>query len=81
MEMCCYRRLLGISYREHRPNGEVRSIITAAIGQHKDLLQIVKERKLKWNGHVTRDRVGKDYSTRDTGRRAQTRKAEKKMAG
>ena len=54
MEMRCYRRLLGISYREHRPNAEVRNIITDAIGQHKDLLQIVKERKLKWYGHVTR---------------------------
>ena len=54
MEMRCNRRLLGISYREHRPNAEVRNIITSAIGQHNDLLQIVKEMKLKWYGHVTR---------------------------
>ena len=54
MEMRCYRRLLGISYKQHITNIEVRSRITAAIGPHEDLLSIVKKRKMKWYGHVTR---------------------------
>lgn len=54
MEMRCYRRLLSISYRDHVTNIEVRSRITQAIGPHTDLLTIIKRRKLKWYGHVTR---------------------------
>ena len=54
MEMRCYRRLLGISYTQHVTNEEVRRRITAAIGPHQDLLTIVKTRKMKWYGHVTR---------------------------
>ena len=53
-EMRCYRNLLGISYRDHVTNIHVRDRITAAIGVHKELLAIVKVRKLKWYGHVTR---------------------------
>ena len=52
--MRCYRNLLGISYRDHVTNIHVRDRITAAIGVHKELLAIVKVRKLKWYGHVTR---------------------------
>ena len=54
MEMRCFRRLLGISYRDHVTNEEVRSRIRQVIGKHDDLLTIVKKRKLKWYGHVTR---------------------------
>ena len=54
MEMRCYRKLLGISYRDHVTNEEVRSRISKAIGKHDDLLTTVKKRKLKWYGHVTR---------------------------
>ena len=53
-EMRCYRNLLGISYRDHVTNIHVRDRITAAIGVHKELLAIVKVRKMKWYGHVTR---------------------------
>ena len=52
--MRCYRRLLGISYRDHITNVEVKRRISQAIGPHQDLLQIVKNRKLRWYGHVTR---------------------------
>ena len=54
MEMRCYRRLLGISYSEHITNKEIMRVITKEIGEHDSLLSIVKSRKLKWYGHVTR---------------------------
>ena len=54
MEMRCYRRLLGISYKDHITNEEVRQRIENAIGPHVDLLTIVRQRKLKWYGHTTR---------------------------
>ena len=54
MEMSCYRRLLGISYKDHITNEEVKRRIENAIGPHVDLLTIVRQRKLKWYGHVTR---------------------------
>ncbi|GFN85738.1 eukaryotic translation initiation factor 3 subunit f [Plakobranchus ocellatus] len=54
MEMRCYRRLLGISYKDHTTNEEVSRRIENAIGPHIDLLTIVRQRKLKWYGHTTR---------------------------
>ena len=54
MEMRCYRKILRISYKDHVTNGEVRAKIQQAIGTHEDLLDIVKRRKLKWYGHVSR---------------------------
>ena len=54
LEMKCYRRLLGISYRDHVTNESIRRTITQHIGQHDDLLTVVKKRKLQWYGHVTR---------------------------
>ena len=54
MEMRSFRRLLGISYREHITNEEVRNRIRQAIGLYKELLTIVKQRKLQWYGHITR---------------------------
>ena len=52
MEMRCYRRILRISNKDHVTNEEVRAKIQQAVGPHKDLLTIVKRRKLKWYGHV-----------------------------
>ncbi|GFO08385.1 hypothetical protein PoB_003489000 [Plakobranchus ocellatus] len=54
MEMRCYRRLLGITYKDHITNEEVSRRIENAIGPHVDLLTIVRQRKLKWYGHTTR---------------------------
>ncbi|KAK2174840.1 hypothetical protein NP493_774g00016 [Ridgeia piscesae] len=54
MEMRCLRKLLGITYRDHISNEEVRNRTRQAIGPHEDLLTTVKRRKLKWYGHVTR---------------------------
>ena len=54
LEMRCYRRLLNISYKDHVTNEEVRSRIQNAIGVHDDLLTMVKKRKLRWYGHISR---------------------------
>ena len=54
LEMGCYRRLLNISYKYHVTNKEVRNRIQNAIGVHDDLLTMVKKRKLRWYGHISR---------------------------
>ena len=53
-EMRCYRKLLNISYKDHVTNEEVRRKIRAAIGEYDELLTLVKKRKLRWFGHVSR---------------------------
>ena len=53
-EMRCYRRLLNISYKANVTNEEVRRKIQAAIGEYDELLTLVKERKLRRFGHVSR---------------------------
>ena len=54
IEMRCYRKILHISYKDHVSNEEVRAKVQQAIGPRKDLLTIVKRRKLQWCGHVSR---------------------------
>ena len=54
MEMRCNRKILRISYKDNVTNEEVRAKIQPAIGPNKDLLTIVKRRKLQWYGHVPR---------------------------
>ena len=53
-EMRCFRKLLGITYRDRITNEEVRIRISNAIGPYEELLTTVKKRKLKWYGHVSR---------------------------
>ena len=53
-EMRCYRRLLNISYKNHVTNEEVRRKIQTAIGEYDELLTLVKKRRLRWFGHVSR---------------------------
>ena len=53
MEMRCYRKILHISYKDQVTNEKVRAKIQQATGSHKDLLTIVKRRKLQWYGHVS----------------------------
>ena len=52
--MRCYRRLLNILYKDHVINEQVRRKIQAAIGEYDELLTLVKKRKLRWFGHVSR---------------------------
>ena len=53
-EMRCYRRLLNISYKVHVTYEDVGRKIQAAIGKYDELLTLVKKRKLRWFGHVSR---------------------------
>ena len=53
-EMRCFRKLLGISYKDRVTNEEVRNRIKQAVGPYEELLRTVKKRKLRWFGHVTR---------------------------
>ena len=50
----CYRKLLRVSYTEHRTNEDVLEEITARAGPQEPLLTTVKRRKLAWFGHHTR---------------------------
>ena len=54
LEMRCFRKLLGISCRDHITNEKVKARIGNAIGPYEDLLTSVKRRKLKWYWHVIR---------------------------
>ena len=54
LEMRCYRRLMNISFKDHVINEEVRNRIQNAIKMHDDLLTMVKKRKLRWYGHISR---------------------------
>ena len=54
MEMGFYRKILHISYKDHVTDEGVRAKTQQAIGPYKNLLTIVKRRKLQWSGHVSR---------------------------
>ena len=54
LEMRCYRKTVRISYKDNVTNEEVRAMFQQALGPHKDLLTIVKWRKLQWYDHVSR---------------------------
>ena len=45
---------LNISYKDHVTNKEFHNRIQNAIGMHDDRLTIVKKRKLRWYGHISR---------------------------
>ena len=49
-----YRKIIRILYKDHVTNEEVRAKIQQAIGQHEDLLTMLKRSKLQWYGHVSR---------------------------
>ena len=49
-EMACFRRMLGIRWTDHRTNES----ILQELGVQKELVNIVRERKLKYFGHVVR---------------------------
>ena len=53
-EMRCYRKLLNILYKDHVTNEEVRRKTQTAIGEYDELLTLVKKRKIRWFGHVSR---------------------------
>ena len=53
-ETRCFRKLLGINYRDRRPNNDVRSRTVQAAGPYHLLLSIVRRRKINLFGHVTK---------------------------
>ena len=53
-EMKCMRKLLCISYLEHKTNEFVRNKVESLVGPQEPLLTTAKGRKLAWFGHVTR---------------------------
>ena len=54
LEFRCFRKILGISYKDRITNEQVRKTIIKHMGPYEDLLATVKRRQLKWYGHVTR---------------------------
>ena len=49
-EMTCYRRILPISWTDHRTNESVLN----ELGVHRELLVTMKKRKLRYLGHMIR---------------------------
>ena len=54
LETKCLRKLLCISYLEHKTNDWVRSNINLLVGPQEPLLVTVERRNLSWFGPVTR---------------------------
>ena len=80
LEMRCFSKLLGVLYRDHIANEEVKARIGNAIGSYEDLLTSVKRRKLKWYEHVTRSSgLAKDYPTGNSSRTETKRQTEEMM--
>ena len=80
MEMTRYHKILHISYKDHVTNKEVRAKIQQAIGRHKDLLTIVKRRKLQWYGHVSHSSgLAKNHLARHSERGKKTRETEEEL--
>eukprot|EP00795_Rhopilema_esculentum_P010422 gene10422-19124_t len=53
-ELRCFRRSLGISFKDHRTNISAIEEVTQKAGPYEPLLEIARRRKLQWFGHVTR---------------------------
>ena len=54
LEFRCFRKILGISYKDRITDEQVRKTIIKHIGSYEDLLATLKRRHVKWYGHVTR---------------------------
>jgi len=52
-EMKSFRKILRISYTEHKTNDFVWTTVNQHAGQQEPLLSTIKRRKLAWYGHVT----------------------------
>ena len=50
----CLRKLLRISYTEHKTNQFVRQLVTILAGMQEPFLATVKRWKLAWYGHISR---------------------------
>ena len=45
---------MNIPYKNHLTNDDIRRKIQAAIEKYDELLTLVKKRKLRWFGHISR---------------------------
>ena len=54
IEMRCFHRLHGISYKDHITDDGVQNRVTNAVGSCTNFLTTVKIWKLMWYGHVMR---------------------------
>ena len=80
MEMRSYCKILHISHKDHITNEEVHAKIQQATGPHKDLLTIIKRRKLQWYGHVSRSSdLAKIFLQRHSERGKKTRQTEEEV--
>ena len=69
-----------VSYKDHVTNEEVRAKIQQAIRPHEDLRTIVKRRKLRWFGHVSRSSgLGQNHLARHSERGKKTRQTEEEV--
>ena len=57
VDLRCFRRTLGIMWKQRITNVEVQRRITNEVGEHEPLLETARRRKLQWFGHTSR-RVG-----------------------
>ena len=64
-----------ISYKDHVTNEEVCRKIQAAVGEYDELLTLVKNRKLRWFGHVS----SKDNATGHSERKKKKRQTEEEV--
>ena len=69
-----------ISYKDLVSNEEVRRMIQTAIGEYDELLTLVKKRKLRWFGHVSRSSgLAKTISLGHSEREKKKRQAEEEV--
>ena len=81
VEMRSFRRLLGISYKDHITNEEVQCRIRKAIEPYEELLFTVKRCKMKLYGHVTRASGPAKTVLQGTGRAGRRRGRQRKRWG
>ena len=60
----CMRKILRISYVEHRTNAYVWDRISSIAGPQENIMATIKRRKLTWFGHVLRHKSLKKQSSR-----------------
>ena len=77
--MRCYRRLLNIFYKDHVANEEVCNRIKHAIGVQDDLLTMVKKRKLRWYGYISRSSAMAKTILQETVKGARRKGRQKKI--
>ena len=76
--MRCFRKLLGISQRDHITNEEVKAKIGTAVRPYEDLLTSAKRRKLARERHAI-IWTSQDYPTGNSSRRETKKQTEETM--